>query len=136
MSLSCPWGAAVGGLAPSRSRCITTIASRRCRACSRACWMATSSVWRVEQLSDVRQDISVPPVTNAARRSATIRVDRAVSEVYAAVPLDDLGHGHQRVLPQLHREVSLGRYTWRAILISWTAAILAEGASTDSRPCR
>ncbi|KAG0726817.1 hypothetical protein GWK47_035824 [Chionoecetes opilio] len=84
------------------SVCITTVAPGGLHGMFEGVLVATSSVWSVEQLLDVRQDSSAPPVVRERGTcSATIRVDRAVSEVYTAVPLGDLGHGHQRVLPQL-----------------------------------
>ncbi|KAG0714360.1 hypothetical protein GWK47_014302 [Chionoecetes opilio] len=87
---------------PSRSRCVLPqLPPGGAGACSRAWLDGPSSVWKCEQLLDVRQDSSFPPRGDERGTcSPTIRVDRAVSEGYTAVPLGDLGHGHQRVLPQ------------------------------------
>ncbi|KAG0725881.1 hypothetical protein GWK47_037735 [Chionoecetes opilio] len=59
---------------------ITTVASRGCRACSRACWMATSSSggWSSCQTSPRHP---CPTRDERGACSATIRVDRAISEV-------------------------------------------------------
>ena len=55
--------------------------------------MATTSVWRVEQWSDVFHDSTTCDERGA--RPAALLVDQTVSEVGGAVRLDDLCHGHE-----------------------------------------
>ncbi|KAG0714180.1 hypothetical protein GWK47_014623 [Chionoecetes opilio] len=72
---------------PSRSRCVLPQLPPGGASVFEGCWMATSSVWRLERLSpDVRHDSSVPPVDERGtvlpppgRPSRAVKYDTAVT---------------------------------------------------------
>ncbi|KAG0726184.1 hypothetical protein GWK47_037114 [Chionoecetes opilio] len=95
------FGSAVGGPEPRQESGDYHVASRRCRAFrGRADGHQLSWGWT---LSDVRQDSLSPPGRTGHLFPHT-RVDRAVSKIYTAVPLGDLGQAHQACsqLPGVH----------------------------------